>query len=88
MEMPAVQEGDIIRIGDHYDAPKAQVIRVYTDEQRKSGVCGDIEVVYWQNKLKGIKDDVIWGDDGWEFKTKGPSGSYVNIDHYDSRLKS
>jgi len=88
MEMPNVKEGDIIKIGDHFCAPKAQVVRIYITEEKNSGLCGDVEVVYWQNKLKGIKEDVIWSGENWEFKTKGPSGSYVDIDHYDPRLKN
>lgn len=88
MEIPSVKEGDIIRIGNHYDAPKAQVVRVYSDEDKKTGVCGDIEVVYYQNKLKGVKEDAVWNGETWDFKTKGPSGFPVNIDHYDPRLKT
>jgi hypothetical protein len=88
MKTPDIKLGEIIKIGDHFDAPKAQIVRIYNDEDKKSGLSGDIAVVYWQNKLKGIKDDVIWNGRVWEFKSKTPSGSYVNIDQYDSRLKS
>lgn len=88
METPNVKLGDIIKIGNHFNAPKAQIVRIYTDEEKKLGLCGDIEVVYWQNKLKGIKDDAVWNGESWKFKHDGPGGSYVNIDHYDSRLKT
>jgi len=87
MEMPSIREGDIIRIGSHFGAPKAQIVRVYNVEEKKSGVCGDAEVVYWQNQLKGIKEDVVWNGEDWKFKIEGPNGSYVDIDHYDPRLK-
>ena len=88
MKIPDVKLGDILRIGNHFDAPKAQVVNIYTDEQKKSGVCGDVKVVYYQNKIKGIKDDIIWSGDSWEFKDSGPSGSYVDIDRYDPILKN
>ena len=87
MEIPSVRVGDIIKIVSHHGAPKAEVVRIYTDEQKKLGLCGDIEVVYWQNQLKGIKDDVVWSGEDWEFRSGGPGGSYVDINHYDSRLK-
>lgn len=85
--MPKVTEGDIIRIGDHYDAPKAQIVQVYNAEQKALGLCGDVEVVYWQNRLKGIKEDAVWNGEGWDFKNPGPNGSYVDINQYDPRLQ-
>lgn len=88
MEMPSVKKGDIIKIGNHFGAPKAEVVQIYTAEQKQHGLCGDIEVVYYQNKLKGIKEDAVWNGETWEFKHKGPNGSYVDIDHYDPRLKT
>ena len=82
MEMPELKINDIIRIGDDYRGPKAQVVFIYNKEDKSHGLCGDIEVVYYQNKIKGIKEDVVWGGEFWEFKTKGPNGSYVDIDNY------
>jgi len=87
MEIPSIELGDIIEIGDHFNAPKAQIIHIYNNEQKKIGLCGDIEVAYWQNKLKGIKDDVIWSGKNWKFKNNGPSGVYVDINLYDPRLR-
>jgi hypothetical protein len=88
MEIPSVKEGDIIRIGNHYDAPKAQIVHVYSKEDKKTGICGDIEVVYWQNRLKGIKEDAVWNGESWDFKHQGPNGAYVDINQYDLRLQS
>ena len=34
-----------------------------------------------------IKDDVVWNGENWQFKNEGTGGVYVNIDHYDPRLK-
>lgn len=75
--MPSVKEGDIIKIGNHFGAPKADVVRVYTDEEKKSFLSGDVEVIYLQNGLKKIKEDAVWNGEGWEFKNEGLSGSYV-----------
>lgn len=88
MEIPSIKERDIIKIGDHSNAPKAQVVRIYTDEEKKTTLCGDVEVVYFQNKLKGVKDDVVWDGENWQFKNEGTSGITVNIDRYDPRLKT
>jgi len=79
MEIPQVKVGGIIKIGNHFNAPKAQIVYIYSE--------GEVEVVYWQNKLKGIKEDVVWSGTEWKFKYDGPNGSYVNIDEYDPRLK-
>ncbi|MFM2381564.1 MAG: hypothetical protein RLZZ76_331, partial [Candidatus Parcubacteria bacterium] len=53
-----------------------------------TGICGDIEVVYWQNRLKGIKEDAVWNGESWDFKHQGPNGAYVDINQYDLRLQS
>lgn len=79
MDIPQVKVDDIIKMGSHFGAPKAQIVHIYSD--------GDIEVVYWQNKLKGIKEDAVWGGTEWKFKHDGPNGSYVDIDQFDPRLK-
>ena len=80
--MPELTINDIIRIGDDYRGPKAQVVYIYNNEDKSRGFCGDLEVVYYQNRIKGIKEDVVWNGGFWEFKNKGPSGSYVDIDNY------
>ena len=36
-----------------------------------------LEVGYYQNRSKAIKDDVIWAGEFWKFKYDGPSGSYL-----------
>lgn len=88
MEIPSIKIGDIIIIGDYPNTLKAEVVRIYTEEQKKSGLCGNIQIVYYQNKIKGIKDDVIWDGKNWKLKNNGPSGTYVNINLYDPRLKN
>ena len=82
MEMPNVKIDDIIKIGDHFGAPQAQVVHIYTKEDKETGLFGDIEVVYYQNKIKGIKEDAVWDGENWKFKNEGPSGAYVNINEY------
>ena len=77
MEMPNVRIGDQIRIGNHFGAPKADVVRVYTDEEKKSFHSGDVEVIYLQNVSRKIKEDAVWNGEEWEFKNEGPSGFYV-----------
>jgi len=62
MHEPKVKKGDIVRIDNDLFAPKAQVVRVYSEEQRRSNVCGYIEVIYNQNGLKAVKDDLVWSD--------------------------
>jgi len=88
MMIPNVKLNQIIQIGEQYIGPKAQIVHIYSDEDRKNGIFGDIQVVYYQNKLKGIKDDVVWGGEKWKFKKDGPGGTYVDIDQYDPILKS
>ena len=87
MKIPDIKIDQIIRIGENIWGPKAQIIRIYTEEEKVDGLCGDIEVVYWQNKIKGIKEDAVWDGQYWRFKVDGPGGSYININHYDPTLK-
>lgn len=82
MEEPNVKIEEIIRIGNKLIASKAKVIRVYNEEERESGVCGDIEVIYNQNGLKAVKDDLIWSGNEWKFKISGPSGVVYDLDNY------
>ncbi len=79
MDTPQVKVGDIIKIGNHFGAPKAQIVHIYSDTE--------VEVVYWQNKLKGIKEDAVWNGTEWKFKHDGPNGAYIDIDQFDPRLK-
>jgi len=87
MKIPNKKMGDIIKIGNHRDAPNAEIVHIYTDEEKKSGIFGDIAVVYFQNKLKGIRSDVVWNGEKWKFKNEGPDGAYVNINMYNPILK-
>lgn len=38
---------------------------------------GSLEVGYLQNRLKAIKETVVWNDGKWNFKYLGPNGSYL-----------
>ncbi|MFA6608300.1 MAG: hypothetical protein WCT07_00065 [Candidatus Paceibacterota bacterium] len=80
--MPKIKVDEIIYIGEGYMSPKAQIVRIYKKEEKDTGIHGDVEVVYHQNGLKGIKEDAVWDGTKWNFKNSGPSGSYVNIDQY------
>lgn len=80
--IPKVKLNDLIKIGNSPMSPKAQIVRIYTDDQKADGMCGDIEVVYYQDRLKGVKEDVVWNGEYWAFKNDSPSGTYVNIDLY------
>ena len=82
---PDIKPDEIIRIGDSFDSPKAKVLRIYTEEEKKHGLCGDIEVIYNQNNSKSVRDDLIWNNDAgvWDFAHQGPSGMEAGIlDHY------
>lgn len=82
MDMPDVKIGEIIKIGNHFNAPKAQIVNIYNKEDKDTGIFGDVEVVYHQNRMKCIKEDVIWNEKEWKFKNDGPSGIYMNINDY------
>jgi hypothetical protein len=38
---------------------------------------GSLEVGYYQNRLKAIKETVVWSGESWEFKYSGPNGFYL-----------
>lgn len=38
---------------------------------------GSLEVGYYQNRLKAIKETVVWKEESWGFKFQGPNGSYL-----------
>lgn len=74
---------DIIKIGTSFDAPKARIIRIYNEDEKKYGLCGDIQVVYNQNNWKIVRDDLVWTGTEWVFKTDGPGGFVVgSLDRY------
>ena len=72
---------DIIKIGSSPLSQSAQVVRIYSDEDNKFRLCGDIEVVYYQNGLKGIKEDMVWIGDRWEFRDS-MGGIQIDINRY------
>lgn len=82
MDIPQVRLDEIIKIGDSFLGPKAQIIHIYSDEDKKHGICGDVEVVYHQNGIKGVREDAIWNGVSWEFKNSGLGGGYVDINRY------
>lgn len=73
MEPPEVSEQSWIKLG--IDKPgrrltDAYVFRVYSPTK--------LSVGYFQNRLKAIKEDVIWTGTHWEFEIPGPCGSYLH----------
>jgi hypothetical protein len=63
---PSVKPSQWIRIGSSIDG---YVFSVDTD--------GELEVGYYQNRLKAIKVTVVWDGTQWKFKYKDPNGSYL-----------
>ena len=73
-EMPKVAEGGWIRVGER----EALVCRVYD----KPVVSGDIEVVYFDNRMRPSYNDVVWSDTQWQFVEAGDYGGYAeNVAH-------
>jgi len=71
MKIPKIKVNDIIKIGRSMMSPKANIVRIYTEEEKKDGLCGDVEVVYHQNDLKWVKDDASWDGSSWDLKGDG-----------------
>lgn len=82
MERPKVDIDDIIRIGNHFMPPKAKMVRIYTAEEKECGLCGDIEVIYNQNGLKAVKEDLVWDGEKWIFNVEGPNGIAYDLNKY------
>jgi|GEM_PF-3384864 len=83
--LPDIKPDQIIRIGDSFDPPKAKILRIYTADEKKYSLCGDIEVIYNQNNSKSVKEDLIWDNDAsvWDFKNQGPIGKEIGtLDDY------
>ena len=59
-EAPTVAPHQWIRIGKSVDG---YIFSVNTD--------GSLEVGYYQNRLKAIKETVVWRDGQWDFKYSG-----------------
>lgn len=66
MSAVKVSEGQWIRIRNSIDG---YVFQVNCD--------GNLEVGYFQNQLKAIRETVTWRDGEWIFKYSGPNGSYL-----------
>lgn len=65
-QLPAVSVGQWITIGNSIPG---YVFQVNGD--------GTLEVGYYQNRHKAIKETVMWKDPNWTFKYEGPNGSYL-----------
>ena len=65
-DAPTVYKDQWIRIGENVDG---YVLSNSSD--------GSLEVGYYQNNLKPIKETVVWNGRAWEFKYSGPNGSYL-----------
>ena len=66
-----VKEGEWIKIksDENSQGIDGYVFNIFPD--------GTLSVGYYQNKLKAIKEDVIWNGSFWKFKYEGPNGSYL-----------
>ncbi len=82
MKMPEIKINDIVKIGNNYNAPKAQVVYIYNEEDKKHSCFGDLQVIYFQNNKKYIKEDIVWSGEFWSFKNEGPGGVYVDLKNY------
>ena len=67
MDAPKVKQGEWIIIGA--GNLKGHVFDIHSD--------GSLGVGYYQNRVKAIKEDVIWDGSNWQFKYEGPNGSYL-----------
>ena len=79
MKLPNIEVGQVIRVEGN---DMCLITRVFSEEEKKDGLCSDAQVVYYQNEIKGIKEDVVWNGEEWKFKSQDLSGAYVNIDLY------
>lgn len=72
MDSPKVTKGQWIRIGKGggiFNSIDGYVINIYPD--------GTLGVGYYQDKLKAVKEDVVWDGESWSFKYPGPNASYL-----------
>jgi hypothetical protein len=67
---PAVKKNEWVVVGKPQsgNVVSGLVLGVYSDY---------IDVGYYQNRAKAIKEEVVWVGDHWEFKYSGPNGSYL-----------
>jgi hypothetical protein len=68
MDIPRVKEGEWIKVGP--SGLDGLVLEIHSD--------GSLAVGYHQNRLKAIKEDVVWDGSDWQFAHSGPSGSYLH----------
>lgn len=76
-EKETVREGQWIFVGEN-QIP-AYVINVISEEEVSAG--------YHQNNFKAIKENFVLVDGRWEFKYKGPNGTYLKGTRYESIVK-
>ena len=71
MNQPEVKEGDwiVIKSDENSSGIDGYVFDLFSD--------GTLSVGYYQNRMKAIKEDVIWAGTFWKFKYEGPNGSYL-----------
>ena len=70
MRPDKVKKGDWIKVGAN--RTDGYVRYVFSETE--------LNVGYYQNRIKAIGEDVVWNEkDGrWEFKSDGPNGSYLH----------
>jgi hypothetical protein len=68
---PAVKIGDWIVVGKPNSGN-------FVNGLVMGAYAGYVDVGYYQNCTKAIKEEVVWVDDHWEFKCSGPNGSYLH----------
>ena len=66
MEPPKVRERDWITFASGLDG---YVLKIFSETE--------LEVGYYQNNWKAIKENVVWTGERWEFKYKGVQGRYL-----------
>jgi len=67
MDAPQVKKGQWIKFGS--SGLDGLVLDIHSD--------GSLGVGYYQNRIKAIKEDVVWYGSRWQFASSGPSGSYL-----------
>ncbi|MEX0648522.1 MAG: hypothetical protein WEA56_16300 [Balneolaceae bacterium] len=77
MSKETVREGQWIYVGEN--RIPAYVINVISEEEVSAG--------YYQNDVKAIKENFVLVDDRWEFKHKGPNGTYLKGTRYETIVK-
>ena len=71
-QKPDVKPRDWIRVGS-VPTKDAVVSRVYSQSYPRR-----MEVVYLDDRDRAIYEDVVWGEELWEFRHSGPVGGYAD----------